>query len=230
VAPRRRAVLAAVTAGLLFAGGCGRAAPPGTSPQDRAVQLATTGCGYAADRSGSGVAVGEGIVVTTAHLVIQADHMSIRGGDGSQNDATVVGIDLERDLAAIRLGTGHLPSVETAQARAGTGGEVVGGGVSGSVPFEVNRVVEVSIEEVLGTERHKRLGYELDALTSRGDSGAGAYDDSDRLIGIVFAYSEDPQVTWVTASSEILDFLDAVDTTHAAWRCDEERSRLVHGR
>jgi hypothetical protein len=84
----------------------------------------------------------------------------------------------------------------------------------------------VSIEEVLGTERHNRVGYEIDAATASGDSGAGAYDETDRLIGIVFATSADGATTWLSAGVEIQDFLAGVDADAAPIVCDPDISRL----
>ena len=95
----------------------------------------------------------------------------------------------------------------------GTTGWVAEGASSGTVAFEVSRVVDLTIEEVAGTERHSRRGYELEAATQDGDSGAGAYDVAGRLIGVVFASGPDEDTTWVTASSEIEDFISGIDRT-----------------
>ena len=90
-------------------------------------------------------------------------------------------------------------------------GWVVGGLASGTVGFEVRRVVDLSIEEVGGTERHRRRGYELAATTRDGDSGAGVYDAVGNLIGVVFASGPEDDTTWVTASNEIEQFLAGVE-------------------
>lgn len=204
---------------------CSGATP--AAPGDRAVELTTTGCGYATGRTGSGVAVGDGLIVTVAHLVVQADSIAATVGGVDRGSATVVGVDLQRDLAALRLSQAILPAVDTAPAAVGDTGTIVEGAATGSVAYEVRSAVEVSIEEVLGSERHKRLGYELEALTARGDSGAGAYDEAGRLIGVVFAYSTDPRVTWITASEEVIDFLTVAEATGNTFVCDAERSRIA---
>ena len=139
----------------------------------------------------------------------------------------LVGLDTRLDLAAIRLDEASHQPVGTTRAAKGARGHIVDGSVSGTVPFEVNDIVEVSIEEVLGTQRYKRIGYEVDAATARGDSGAGAYNEEGRLIGVVFAFSTEPQVTWLTSSEELMRFLDIVRDKEQTWQCDSDRSRLA---
>ncbi len=80
-------------------------------------------------------------------------------------------------------------------------------------------MVSLTIEEVLGTDLHSRRGYELDAETAAGDSGAGAYDNEGRLIGVVFATGRDGDSSWITSSIEIEDFLAARDHSAAATEC-----------
>jgi S1-C subfamily serine protease len=196
------------------------------NPADRAVRIETTGCGFAPDRTGSGVAVGDGLVITVAHLVARADNIVAAVASEAPADGVVIAADLELDLALVRLPGNGAPAVETASADTGATGLIVGGATSGTIPFEVADVVRISIEEILGSDRHRRLGYELAAFTTTGDSGAGAYDNENRLIGIVFATSDDGATTWITSSGEIDRFLAAHDPKGAAIPCDEDASRL----
>lgn len=201
-------------------------AQPLVDPAHRAVRIETTACGFATPRTGSGVVVDAGLVLTAAHLVIQADGILVTVEDGGTAFAVVTAIDPELDMALLRLPSPALPPVELSSVEAGATGSIVEGATSGTVAFEIEKVVSLSIEEVLGTERHARLGYELKAATTTGDSGAGAYDDTGRLIGIVFATSEDGESTWVTASAEIGDFLSAHDADSTEIVCDPNKSRL----
>lgn len=208
--------LAGLLFGLAVVVGCGTngsasstdsASAQQVAPIERAAMIETTGCGYASGRVGSGVALGGGLVITVAHLVVHASRADLSIGDVLAGDGTVVAVDLERDLALLRLADGDLADVTTASAVKGDRGSVVGAAVSGTVPFQVRGVVELTIEDVLGNGRHSRLGYQLDADTTDGDSGAGVYDSQGRLIGIVFATSDGGAVTWATAATEIEDFL-----------------------
>jgi S1-C subfamily serine protease len=192
---------------------------PALDPAQRAVRIETTGCGYASERTGSGVAIGDGLVLTVAHLIARADTVAASVGDGDALDALVTAVDLNRDLALLQLPLNGVHDIEMASAGQGARGLIVGGAASGTIPFEVKTVVSLSIEEVLGNDLHSRLGYELKAETAPGDSGAGAYDDKDRLIGIVFATGKDGESSWVTASVEIENFLAGGDPSAGTTRC-----------
>jgi hypothetical protein len=148
-------------------------------------------------------------------------------GGASPVDAVVTAIDMDRDLAVLRLPPNDMPVIETSSAEVGAAGLIVGGATSGTVRFEVMDVVMLSIEEILGTDRHSRLGYELEAATTTGDSGAGAYDANDHLIGIVFATGQDGASTWITSSAEIEDFLAAHDSDVTPIMCDAAASQLA---
>jgi len=198
------------------------ASDPGSNrlePGTRAVRLQTTGCGPASEHFGSGVAIGDDLVVTVAHLIARAGSVEASVGGASTEPVEVAAVDLERDLAVLRLAGDDFTRVEMAIANSGGSGRIVGGAASGTVPFEVRRRVNLTIEEILGTERHARLGYELAAVTGDGDSGAGAYDAENRLIGIVFATGEDGATTWLTASSEIEDFVASVGASDVYELC-----------
>ncbi len=213
--------------------GCGVTAPQPADqatasydPSQRAVRIETTGCGYASERTGSGVAVGDGLVLTVAHVVVQADEIFASVGDSAPVTAVVTAVDLSRDLALLRLPPNGVPAVESATVGKGAEGLIVGGAASGTVPFEVKKVVTLTIEEVLGTDRFSRKGYAIAAVTASGDSGAGAYDDENRLIGIVFATGQDNATSWVTSSAETSDFLSDYATDVTPILCDSEKSRL----
>ncbi len=210
--------------------GCQTAVDPASDadlePAARATHIATTGCGLAADRTGSGIAVGDGLVLTVAHLVAQADDLSLTVGEVGPAAAAVVAIDRRRDLALLRLEPNGIPDVELAnEVAAGTEGRIVAS-ASGTIDFTVADVVRIEIEEVLGTARHRRLGYELDVEIATGDSGAGAYDDTGRLIGVVFARATTPGTAWITSAAEIADFLEAGRRKTSSIACDPDRSRL----
>lgn len=190
------------------------------SPDDRLAVIATTGCGLAAGRSGTGVALDGNTIVTVAHLVVQSALIEATIG-GQTYSAVPVGLDLERDLAALRFDGPDLARVVMDDAAAGEEGSIATS--DGMVPFIVDEPVSISIEEVLGTERHHRIGYRVEADTGVGDSGAGAYDPDGNLIGVVFAVSD--STTWLTSSLEVERFLAAIPEAAPELACDPERSR-----
>jgi S1-C subfamily serine protease len=188
-------------------------------PETRAVRIDTTGCEFSSGRFGSGVTVGGDLVITVAHLVARAETVTVSVAGGAEDEADVVAVDLRKDLAALRIAGAAFSEVGTVVADAGTSGSIVGGAASGTVPFEVKRRVNLTIEDVLGTERHGRLGYEVSALTADGDSGAGAYDAEGRLVGIVFATGRDGATSWLTASDEVEAFLASVEPESSFVAC-----------
>jgi len=167
------------------------------------------------------VVYADGLVLTVAHLIAQADEIAVRTLEGEW-PATVVNLDLQRDLALLSAPGLEATQVESTRADVGDSGLIVGGAASGTIDYRVNTVANLSIEEVLGVDRSARLGYELEAEILSGDSGAGVYTAQDRLIGIVFAAADDG--TWATAASEIEDFVSAERALH---ECDTDRSRMV---
>ena len=221
--------LAAVVMGLVMVVACSSSQPvevdrpanvSSFDPELRAARIETSGCEFASGRTGSGVAVENGLVITVAHLVARAADLEVSIDDVVAKDAVVAAVDLERDLAVIRVPTVKVPDVVTSAVTKGEHGQIVGSAGSGTVSFEVKAVVDLTIEEILGTDRHSRMGYELAASTADGDSGAGVYDDADQLIGIVFATSQDGTSTWVTAVSEIESFLSKVDQSATYAACE----------
>jgi S1-C subfamily serine protease len=212
----RPAILALGTALLV---GCSSAAVGGGSqtavtlvdPEARAVRIDTTGCELTSGHFGSGVTIGGNQVVTVAHLIARAETVTVSVAGGGPEVAEVVALDLQKDLAVLRIAGMEAPEVDVATADTGTSGHIVGAAASGTVPFEVKRRVNLRIEDVLGTERHSRLGYEVSAVTTDGDSGAGAYDDDGGLVGIVFATGRDGATSWLTASDEIEAFRSSLE-------------------
>lgn len=224
-------ILVTLTAVIL--GSCSAATPAigdsaDVTPQQRAVRLTTEGCGWAPSRTGSGLVYEEGMVVTAAHLVARADSVAVTVAAMDPIEAAISAVDFKRDLALLRIPVTGFRRVDVAPISpdGASSGVIVDGATSGTVPFTLERPARISIEEVLGNERHERLGYELRAATTGGDSGAGVYDDQNRLLGIVFATSDGETTTWATASSEITSFINDVGAGTADLTCDPERSRL----
>lgn len=193
-------------------------------PSHRAVLIQTTGCGFSTGRTGSGIAIGDGLILTAAHLVARADTIDASVNRGPVESVVVSAIDLRLDLALLKTSPNGVPEVITGSVAKDATGEIVAGASSGTVPFTVKRLANLFTEDILGTEQHSRHGYELDAITTTGDSGAGAYDSADQLVGMVFATGLDS--TWITASSEIDTFLAEHTDDATPLRCDPERSQL----
>ncbi len=211
---------------LVVAGSAAWAVQAGSAqiqPGERAALISTSGCGDAGTDTGSGVAVGGDVVLTAAHVVAQADAITVTIDD-RRLPALVVAWDGQRDVAVLRADGLDLPDVAYGEASAGDPATLVGGRASGTQDGSVVQRATVTIEEVLGTERYARLGYQLEITAADGDSGAGVYDQDGRLTGMLFAVERESQLAWATAAEELRRVLTAPETTH---RCVEERSRLL---
>lgn len=182
------------------------------------------GCGDAFDGVVAGLAVGGDLVVTVAHAVIQADLLVVRA-HGDEGNGVVVALDRRTDLALLEVGGLDSAPAELGEARIDDRVTLVGGLAAGDIPATVRRVLDIRIEEVLGTDRVIRRGLELSAEAEVGDSGSGVFGSGGELLGVVFAVDSDGSGTaWATAASELTRLLEAPRT---GWVCDPARSRLV---
>jgi|TARA_B100002003_G_scaffold31696_1_gene26792 S1-C subfamily serine protease len=206
--------------------GCGGRQDEDTSPDERSVLIRTTGCGHVSKTSGSGVAVGGDLVVTAAHVVIGASTVHATTSDAVEHVGAIVALDTRRDLALVSVPGLDVSPVAMADSRVAGRALIVGGARSGTVEADIRRSVPIAIEEVGGQDRYQRDGYEVEAATGRGDSGAGLFDDDGFLLGVVFATAtDDDRTTWITASSEIEEVL-AVGRG-SEYHCDEALSKIV---
>ena len=196
----------------------------GVAPVDRGATVIVTGCGDGFAGNVAAIAVGPGLAVTVAHGVAQADGVVVEWR-GSSHPAQVVVYDGRSDLALLAVPGLEVDEVELGVPAEGSAVTMVGGLASATVSLEVSETLTIRIEEVLGTRRVERAGLRLTGPAVVGDSGAGLFDTSGALVGVVFAVSDEGSgEVWASAATEIEALLDAPAGT---WACDPARSRLV---
>ncbi len=175
--------------------------------------------------------MGDGLVLTVAHAVTGSSSVSVTAADGTVGPATVVGVDEEADLALLHADIPGASPPDIAAAVAGDTLRMVGAHASGTTAAAVVRAVDITIDAIGDDPGHRRYGYELDAATATGDSGAGLYDRQGRLVGVVFATStgdgagDGTGSTWATAGGHVRDLLDR--GPGGPWTCDPGASRIV---
>ena len=137
--------------------------------------------------AGSGVVIdaAAGYIVTNAHVVKNADEISIGVSDGRTLEATLIGIDPEVDLALLQVPAEDLIDIGYADsARLRVGDFVVAIGN----PFGLNQTVTSGIISALGRSGLGIEGYEdfiqTDASINPGNSGGALVDLHGRLVGI----------------------------------------------
>jgi S1-C subfamily serine protease len=213
-----RVLLVAITVGL-SASLITDVAPVAATNEQRAVSIATLPCDTQLQATSSGFLLDDELIVTVAHAIYDSRDFAVRDSTGTWHTATIQHLDLERDLALLRVaGLKTRREVPLAEANPDDGVRMVEGAASGSVDGLVVRRVNISTNIVGSDELALRRGYELDLAIDPGDSGAAIVDRQGRLVAIVFARStRRDERTWTTSASEVEAILDLDDVPE--WPC-----------
>ena len=217
--------LGAMLGTALLVSACG----PPSSAGERVVHVATTRCGTAPQSSGVGITVDDGVVLTAAHVVVGAGAVTISESERNSKSssdglvAEIILVDTTRDLALLRVPDLRAEPVELAAAVAGDVliAPLLGGKRATVV---VERAVTINIDDVRATTRSRRAGYELRGELVPGDSGAGLFDNEERLVGVFFSRSVSRDVVFAVGASEVAAVLSA---PRARYVCDLDASRVM---
>lgn len=135
---------------------------------------------------GSGVIVSpEGLILTNAHVVKDADEIKVTVSDKRSYDAKVVGIDVESDIAVVKIDATGLPI-----ATLGDSGKLQVGEIVFAIgnPFGLNRTVTSGIVSATGRTNVGIIDYEdfiqTDAAINPGNSGGPLVNIDGEVIGI----------------------------------------------
>lgn len=170
---------------------------------------------------GSGTVVGEGLVLTNAHMLAgSTDDVMVRTGDDRAFAGLVVGFDRERDLALIRVDGLHAPSIDFEDPREGLPAKIIArpGGVALEVlDTRVVRLINATGDDIYGEGDVSRRAIELAADVVPGVSGGGVFSEDGNLVGVVFAESRRHEDTsYAVDVSEVRSFLEETDSNTAA--------------
>jgi S1-C subfamily serine protease len=151
-------------------------------------------------RSGTGKATGSGVifgrnglVLTNAHVVDEADSLSVTLSTSEPLRARLVGRNVANDLAVLRVRRAGLPVARfgrSADLRVGDPTIVVGspfgfqGSVTTGVVSALHRVVRVPDSEGVGDGRELIDAIQTDAAINPGNSGGALADTNGRVVGI----------------------------------------------
>ena len=135
---------------------------------------------------GSGVIVSpEGILLTNNHVVDQAGDIDVRLTDGREVRATVVGTDVETDLAVLRINLDRLPAITLGRSQDLRVGDVL---LAIGNPFNVGQTVTAGIVSALGRTGLGLSTFEsfiqTDAAINPGNSGGALVNARGQLVGI----------------------------------------------
>ena len=144
--------------------------------------------------AGSGVVFDpDGTVITSAHVIDRATAVLALFGDGSEHEASVVGVDTETDLAVLRIEPGKLPAARFGDSDALQLGELVifiGSSRSGDATISTGVVTGVGRSVSTPAGRVIENVIETDAHLTPGSSGGAMIDTQGRVVGINSASSE----------------------------------------
>jgi serine protease Do len=160
---------------------------------------------------GCGVVVGDGLVLTNAHN-LRDRTTTVTFGDGRVVQGSVLGADLDGDLAVLEVDTAGARPIEWAAQTAGTG----------ELAFTVSRAgdggTRVTFGMVSGADRSFRGprgrrvtgSVEHTAPLARGSSGSALVDEEGRLLGINTSRIGEGFYLAVPATAELRDRVDAL--------------------
>jgi len=150
--------------------------PEETAPTQRDFQSAGSGVVVDANR---------GYIVTSQHVVENADNIEVALSDGRRFKATLVGADAETDVAVVHISPDHLVEAEFATAASLHVGDVV---VAIGNPFGLGQTATMGIVSALGRRGAGSEGYEgfiqTDASTNPGNSGGALVNEDGVVVGI----------------------------------------------
>jgi serine protease Do/serine protease DegQ len=151
--------------------------PPGAEPRER--EFRSAGSGVIVDAKG-------GYIVTNAHVVENAQEITVTLVDDRELEAEVVGADKGSDVAVIRVKEGTLPNdISLADSSAVQVGDFV---VAIGNPFGLQHTVTSGIVSALGRSGLNPEGYEnfiqTDAAINPGNSGGALVNLRGELVGI----------------------------------------------
>ncbi len=191
---------------------------------DAADQSTVRIVGQACDRiqEGSGFLVGDGDVVTNAHVVAGVGSPQVQQQGGGTFDATTVLFDPALDLAVLHVDEAPADPLTFApdEVDRGATGAVLGypgGGDLRGSSAAVRRTM-IAIGRDIYSERFvRREVYELQAVVRPGNSGGPFVLPDGRVAGVVFAASTTNEgVGYALTSNEVIPELEAAGTSEVA--------------
>jgi serine protease Do len=134
---------------------------------------------------GAGVVVGDGVVVTNAHN-LRGEEVTVRFTDGRQEVAHVAGVDVDGDLAVLRVDTAGVAPLEWSEDGVRQGAAVFAVTSSAAGESRVSLGLVASVGQSFRGPRGRRItgSVEHTAPLPRGSSGGPMVDGAGRLVGI----------------------------------------------
>jgi S1-C subfamily serine protease len=179
-------------------------------------------------RVGSGVAVEENGILTTASVVMSAQRVVVRAANGLQAEAQVVGLDPIFNLALLRVSAMRLPAVRFADPRDGQIGSWV---ISLGTSYRAQPTQSVGNVAYRYREPHQSL-LQLTNTVYPGNSGAAALNSRGELMGIVQGELAPPEPEGTDPEERrpgSASFVLPVETVRPVYESLRRQGRVPHG-
>jgi S1-C subfamily serine protease len=160
---------------------------------------------------GSGVVIGEGIVLTNAHNV-RGDTVTVAFGDGRTAEATVAGVDADGDLAVLRVDTGQTRALDWAESEPSLGTPVFALANPGGRGLRVTFGLISGTERAFRGPRGRRIAGSIEhtAPLARGSSGGPVVDAEGRFLGLNTNRAGDGFYLAIPADGELRQRVDSL--------------------
>jgi serine protease DegS len=174
---------------------------------------------------GSGVIVNEqGYILTNNHIIEGADEILVLLHDGRETDALLVGVDLENDLAVLKISLEPLTAIQIGDPSRARVGDVV---LAIGNPYGVGQSVSLGIVSAtgrynLGTSQYENF-IQTDAAINPGNSGGALIDAQGKLLGISTAVLDE------TGASIGIGFAIPADAAMKSLDSIMKHGRVVRG-
>jgi S1-C subfamily serine protease len=190
--------------------------PPGRKPVSRTFT-----------RVGSGVAVEESLILTTASVVLGSERIVVRAANGLEAEARPAGMDLIFNVALLRVEGLRLPYLKRAERPAQLGDRVIVVGTS----YRAQSTQSVGMVEYVYREPRTSL-LQLTNIVYPGNSGGAALNTSGELVGIVQGElgSPDPGIgTGKDRRPSGMSFVMPIQDVRPVYESLKRTGRMPHG-
>ncbi|MDO9484964.1 MAG: MarP family serine protease [Actinomycetota bacterium] len=158
--------------------------------------------------SGTGFFVGQGFLLTNAHVVAGVENPEVQVGD-QRWPASVVYFDPKLDVAALRIDTISVPALalRTTSPESGTDAVAIGypgGGDIQVLPARIRALVDARGDDIYGKSGVQRQVISFRGNVIPGDSGGPLLAPDGAVVGMVFGSGiGDATIGFAIASSEL---------------------------
>ena len=147
---------------------------------------------YVTEGAGSGVIVDtKGYILTCAHVVEGSNKIMVTLKDGTELEATLVGMDSQNDIAVIKIKANNLTAATYGDSSELSVGSLVVaiGNPLGELGGSASTGIISALDRELTVGNKNLTLLQTDASINPGNSGGGLFDQYGNLVGIVVAKS-----------------------------------------